>query len=182
MCACARFVPGCTGMCACRPENSLWQCSSGVVNLTPCHWLQSRLPGQRDPGVLGPLPPQTWAYKRIPCARHFFFLNMDSGDWIQNVISISSAHFVSPRGCTDGEVLSSSLFKKKKKSRNAETENNSRALMAQASPFLLVSGIFLEYFASNNQGKCCPQALTRLQQGQCSGRAQDFHLKTGRSY
>ena len=31
----------------------------------------------------------------------------------QNVINISSAYFVSPRGCTEGEVLSSSLKKKK---------------------------------------------------------------------
>ena len=38
----ARFGPRCTGMCACRPENSLLQCSSGVVNLPPCHWSNYR--------------------------------------------------------------------------------------------------------------------------------------------
>lgn len=147
----------------------------------PLIWLQSKLPGQRVPGVFGPLPPQNWAYKCIPCARHFFLkkkyrlwgLNLDPHAckarqalyWVitpvpenQNVINISSAYFVSPRGCTDGEVLSSSL-KKKKKFRNAETENNSRASMVEVSPFLLVSGIFFKYFASNNQGKYCPELL-----------------------
>lgn len=135
MCACAHFVPRYTGMCACRPENSHWQCSSGVVNLTPCHWSDYRA------GYLGN-ESQEWLHLFLPRtgltnAYHvpgilfkygLWGLNLDPHAckarqalyWVitpvpesQNVISISSAYFVSPRGCTDGVVLRSSQKKKK---------------------------------------------------------------------
>lgn len=100
----------------------------------------------------------------------------------QNVINISSACFVSPRSCTDGEVLNSSLKKKKKSPGMQKQKITQGHPWSRLVLFCLYLASFKKYFASNNQGKRCSRALTRLQQGQHAGRTQDFHLKTGRSY